>query len=279
MTGQSATEVGADPEVALSHSTALLSVLGVHKSFGGVKAVDGVTLELAEGGVTAIIGPNGAGKSTLFNLITARIHPDAGRVLFHGRDITGLSTARIARLGLGRAFQDVRLFADLSVIHNVAVYSQSPSSASLWRTVLLAPTQFAADRAAIQASREALARLGIEHLASQRAGGLSFADQKLVSLARLIALGSTLLLLDEPASGLDASGREMVMGSVEQLARTGYTVVLVEHNLDVVRRLARHVVFMVQGRIVAQGHPEEIFASADLAEIYFGVGRHSAKES
>lgn len=257
----------------------LLVVRDVRKKFGGVTAVDGVTLDIAEGSVTAIIGPNGAGKSTLFNLITGRSRADAGHVLFRGRDITTMSTARIARLGIGRAFQDVRLFADLSALENVAVYSQQPSSASLWRTIVLARAQFATDRVTTEVSRTALARVGIAESADKRAGGMSFADQKLVSLARLLALGSTLLLLDEPASGLDEQGREVVMRAVEDLAHGGYSVIIVEHNLDVVRRLAQHVVFMAEGRVVAEGPPEEIFASAALAEMYFGVSREDGKEA
>jgi ABC-type branched-subunit amino acid transport system ATPase component len=257
----------------------LLAVRDVRKQFGGVTAVDGVTLDIAEGRVTAIIGPNGAGKSTLFNLITARSRADAGHILFRGRDITAMSTARIARLGIGRAFQDVRLFAELSALENVAIYSQQPSSASLWRTIVLARAQFLNDRVAMDVSRTALARVGILESADKRAGGMSFADQKLVSLARLLALGSTLLLLDEPASGLDEQGREVVMRAVEDLAQGGYTVVIVEHNIDVVRRLAQHVVFMAEGRVAAEGTPEEIFASAALAEIYFGVKPEIGKEA
>jgi len=260
-------------------SGALLTTHELSKSFGGVVAVEQASIRLPDGRVTAIIGPNGAGKSTLFNLITARIRPDSGRVVFRGRDITHLSTARIARLGVGRAFQDVRLFVDLSVLDNVAVYRQAAQSASLWRTLLLAPAQFRVDRLVRSESMGLLERLGIGQLAGERAGGVPFAGQKLVSLARLIALGSTLLLLDEPASGLDQAGRELLMGAVEGLGRDGYTVAIVEHNLDVVRRLASHVVFMAQGRMVAAGPPAAIFSSPELAEAYFGVRQTDDREA
>ncbi len=249
----------------------VLTASGLVKRFGGFVAVDGVDLRLAEREVTALIGPNGAGKTTVFNLITGQLQPDAGSVHAGEADITGRPPHRIARLGIGRTFQDVRLFGQLTVRDNIAVYAQASSTASLPATLLRPRRQRSLDREARATADRVLEYLAIAQLADVTAADLGFAQQKLVAIGRLLALGARTLFLDEPASGLDHAGRETLAATIRQLADDGYTVCFVEHNTDMVRELASRVVFLAEGRIIADGAPGAVFEDADLAEVYFGV--------
>jgi ABC-type branched-subunit amino acid transport system ATPase component len=251
----------------------VLEAKGITKHFGGVVAAEDVDLTLERGKVTVLLGPNGAGKTTVFNLLTGRIQPDRGEITFDGRDISGLSVARRARLGMGRTFQDVRLFADMSVRDNVAVYGQPEATVSLGRTLLAPHRRWIEGARSVERGREALAYIRASNLEKRICRDLSYAEQKLVSIARLLAMESRLMLLDEPASGVDDVGAERLMSLVERLAADGRTICLIEHNLDVVRRLADRVVFLAEGAVVADGEPEKIFNSRELAEIYLGDRR------
>lgn len=250
----------------------VLEVENLYKSFGGVSAVTDVTMRLAPRELIVLIGPNGAGKTTIFNLITGATRPDRGRVLLDGRDITSLPSHRRAILGIGRSFQDVRLFSGMTVSENVEVYAQPPSATSTLLPFGLPRRTNRRDRAARSRSATVLEQLGIARLSNRMVDDLSYAQQKLVAIGRLLALGARVLLLDEPASGLDEAGREQLCQVVEQLAADGLTVCVVEHNLDVVRRLATQLIFLADGQVLAHGSPETIFASSELADVYFGTG-------
>jgi ABC-type branched-subunit amino acid transport system ATPase component len=251
-------------------SKEFLTARGLTKHFGGVVAAQDVDISLEAGRITVLLGPNGAGKTTVFNLLTGRIRPDDGEIWVDGRDVSRLSVAERARLGVGRAFQDVRLFGEMTALDNVAVYAQPSRTASL-TGALLRPRRSWKDRGrALSRGREALAYVGASNVAGRPAAELSYAEQKLVSIARLLAMDSRILLLDEPASGVDAEGAERLMSLVERLASDGRCICLVEHNLDIVRRLANHVVFLAEGKVMAEGDPTAIFESTELAEIYLG---------
>jgi ABC-type branched-subunit amino acid transport system ATPase component len=245
--------------------------VGLVKRFGGFVAVDHVDLTLGAGGIMALIGPNGAGKTTLFNLITGQLAPDEGQIFIGDREVTGKQPHQMARLGFGRSFQDVRLFGELSVLANVMVYAQPRETASMLRTLTRPMRQRGFSREARVAAEGVLDYLKIGHLRDTEAGSLGFAQQKLVAIARLLALKPRMLLLDEPASGLDEHGRETLVATIEQLGRDGYSVCFVEHNTHLVRRLANHVVFIAQGKTLAEGPPEEVFSSSALAEAYLGI--------
>ena len=242
------------------------------KAFGGLRAVTEVTFDLLPGGIAALIGPNGAGKTTIFNLMTGALRADEGSVSVNGRDITGLPVYRRARLGIGRTFQDVRLFGGMSVGENVEVYAQRGRAASVTRSLVLPRSTRRMDREAKARARATLELIGVGHLERQSVDGLSYAEQKLVAIARILAMGATTLLMDEPASGVDEVGRDQLCGAVQRLAAENLTVCIIEHNLDVVRRVATRVVFLAEGRILASGAPDEIFESSELAEVYFGSG-------
>jgi branched-chain amino acid transport system permease protein len=244
---------------------------GLSKRFGGIYAADGLSLVLPAGQVTALVGPNGAGKTTVFNLLTGFVGPDAGRVLLHDRDITGLAPWRTAGYGLARTFQDVRLFEHMTVLDNVmaAIPGQpgerlAPLFFAPWRTAR-------AERDHRARALEDLAFVGLADRAGEFAGALAYGDQKLVALARLLATGADVLLLDEPASGVDVHWVSRILELIRRVAAAGKTVCIVEHNLEVVTAVADRAYFMETGRIIAEGPPEALMADPRLGEIYFGA--------
>lgn len=249
-----------------------LRIEALTKKFGGVSAVEGVTLRFAPSELVVLIGPNGAGKTTIFNLITGVLSPDAGHVLLGNRPVTHIPAHQRARMGIGRTFQDVRLFTGMTAAENVEVYASGWEAASVLTPVLRPAASLRSDRQTRLRAAEALDLLGIGRLAQRSVENLSYAQQKLVAIARVLAMGAQVLLLDEPASGVDESGREELCVAVRCLAEVGRTVCVVEHNLDVVRRLADRLVFLAAGQVLADGMPDEIFSSGDLADVYFGTG-------
>ena len=254
----------------------ILQTVELSRSFGGFRAVDDVTVSVEQGDIVALIGPNGAGKTTLFNLISRLLPPTSGRLLFDGQDVTHTSPQRLARMGIGRTFQDVRLFDSMTAWDNVAVFAQSAHSATL-RSGLLSPHAVRREaRQVRERVEEVLEYAGLSAVASTIAGELSFAQQKKVALARCLAQRARLMLLDEPASGLDAGEREDVAKMIEKLAGDGVTIVLVEHNMGIVREVARRAIFLAEGKFVGEDTPDRLLKSSELAEIYFGRVRSTA---
>jgi len=234
---------------------------GLARSFGGVRAVQGVSLALPAGQVTALVGPNGAGKTTLFNLITGNLRADAGSVFLRGRPILGLRPWQVARLGVARSFQDLRLFTHMSVRDNVLAATER--SAWFWQIG-------GGWRARLAAAEAALEATGLTSLASARAVDLAYAERKFLSMARILAAQADIWLLDEPASGLDLASR-LRFGQLLKDARSrGVAICLIEHNLDVVMELSDRIAFLDQGRVLAEGEPQAILRDPRLAAIYFG---------
>lgn len=242
------------------------------KAFGGLRAVDGVDADFEAGKVTALIGPNGAGKTTLFHLMTGFLRPDAGQVLYQGRRIDGLPPWRIARMGIGRLFQDVRVFARLSALDNVQIAfrrqpSESPLGAVLWN--LLARDR---EAALIEEARRLLSFVGLLEYERTPAEDLSYGQQKLLAIARLLAMGSDVLLLDEPTAGVQPTMVRQILDLIRRLAHEeGRTVVVIEHNMNVVLEVADWVYFMNEGQIVAFGLPQEVLADTEVRSIYMGL--------
>lgn len=240
------------------------------KYFGGIRAVDGLSLRLPEGKVTGLVGPNGAGKTTVFNLLTGRLPLDRGRVYLRGRDITGLPPCTVAGLGMVRTFQDVRTLLQLNCLDNVALGVPGQPGERLASLFLRPRDVTRGEREARERAMECLRFVGIENLAATRASDLSYGDQKLLAIARVLATGAEIILADEPASGIDRGNLGPVLDLIRRLRDEGKTICLVEHNLDVVDQLADHVFFMEQGRVTAEGTMEEIKADPRLEEVYFG---------
>lgn len=242
----------------MAESQELLRLTGVKKAFGGHQVIPDLNLAIPRQKVTALIGPNGAGKTTIFNVITRQYAVDAGTIEYKGRRIDRLNPRAVFDLGIARTFQELRLFGGMTVLENALVGRERGLRA--WREV----------EANSARAIETLTRFGLERKRDVLARDLSYAEQKFLSLARALSCRSDLLLLDEPTSGLDGSSLELVMQTIRRLHESDMTVLIVEHNLDVVRGLADYIAFLDQGRVVAWGTPDEIFARQDLSDLYFG---------
>jgi branched-chain amino acid transport system permease protein len=250
-------------------ATVVLQVRGLTKSFGGIRAVEGLDLSLERGQITGLIGPNGAGKTTVFNLLTGALRPDNGTVLLGGRDITGLPPHRITRAGMVRSFQDVRTFPRLSVLENVMMGVTGQRGERM--SVVLSPVPLGpGDRRTRERALEWLDFVGLAQRAHEPAGSLAFGEQKLVALARVLATDAEVLLLDEPASGIDRRWSDHMIEHIARLPEAGRTVCIVEHNLHVVQQLAHKICFMHEGSVTAEGTMAELSQQERLQEAYFG---------
>jgi branched-chain amino acid transport system ATP-binding protein len=244
--------------------TPLLEVSDVRKRFGGLKAVDGVDLRVEAGELRAVIGPNGAGKSTLFNLVTGHFRPDTGTVTFDGADITGQPTYRIARAGIGRAFQITSIFPGLEVGENVrlGIVARRGESA---RPFGRAKGMHAAE------VREILDAVGLLAVERARGGNLSHGDQRALELAISLALEPKLLLLDEPTAGMAPAETARTMALVRRIAEERrLTVLFCEHDMEVVFGTAHRVLVMHQGRALVDGTPDEVRADPEVRRVYLG---------
>ena len=252
-----------NPSPSPPATAATLEIRDLSKRFGGLRAVDGLSLTIPPGKVTGIIGPNGAGKTTVFNMITGYLRPDGGSITYNGQDLTGLQPFRIARLGISRSFQDLRVFARMTVLENVVLAIQPPESERLFG----ARGHQAQDK---QQALEVLVQFGLRNRADDHVSQLSYAQQKLLVVATLVARNDPFILLDELAAGLDQESVHRFAGLVRDMAAGGRTVCLIEHNLDFVWQTADTVFVLDQGKLLAQGTPQEIQRDARVAEIYFG---------
>jgi branched-chain amino acid transport system permease protein len=249
----------------------VLETSGVSKRFGGIVAADDLAIQLRKGTITALVGPNGAGKTTVFNLLTGFIRPDSGSVRLNGVELVGRNPDKVARMGLVRSFQDVRLMQRLTCLQNVMLAVQGQSGENLGKLLFGGR---AASRSEVETRAKAmdwLGFVGMAEFADIPAGALSYGQSKLLSLSRALATEADVLLLDEPASGIDTKWVDTVLDLVEAVREQGRTVCIVEHNLHVVGRLADHTYFMELGRITAQGTIDELSNSPRLAEAYFGT--------
>lgn len=244
---------------ATSSQEILLQIRNLNKNFGGLQAIDDVTLNLPAGVITTLVGPNGAGKTTLFNLITGHLIPSSGTVHWLGKPLKGFQPWQVARLGIARTFQDLRLYSQMTVEENIMTVMERGSW--LWQ---------GGGRAAEQRVTEILAETQLTDKRKERAVDLAYAERKFLSLARIMASQAKLWLLDEPASGLDPRSFERFVTLLRDYAKRGITICIIEHNLDIVIKLSDRVAFLDQGKLLAQGSSEDILKDPHLAAIYFG---------
>lgn len=230
----------------------VLRVSGLQKRFGGVVAVDGVSLDLAAGELHAVIGPNGAGKTTLIHLLSGALAPTAGTILLDGRDVTSLAMHRRVRLGLARSYQITSLFPNFTVLENLALAVQGAGGGR--------------DPARVRAELEAV---GLANRADQRAGALAHGERRQLELGLALATGAPILLLDEPMAGMAAEEAARIVGLIEAL-KGRFTILLVEHDMDAVFRLADRITTLVYGRVIASGTPDEVRRHPEVRRAYLG---------
>jgi branched-chain amino acid transport system ATP-binding protein len=250
--------------------TALLSAKGLHKSFGGVHAVRDVSLDIPAGTVFAIIGPNGAGKSTMLNLISGLYQPDAGTLSFGGTDLGGMAAHRRVRLGIARTFQKIRLFKQLSVLENVVAGFHIHHDIPAWQYLIHARA-FQSDHARCRTeAMELLSFMGLAERRDALAGSLSYGEQRMLEFARALATKPKLLLVDEPAAGLNASEVDSLLDRILTTRDRGVTVVVVEHNMELVMNVANRVLVMDYGQHLFEGDPAEVQKNQAVLAAYLG---------
>jgi ABC-type branched-subunit amino acid transport system ATPase component len=242
--------------------TVVLQTENLKRSFGGITAVNNCSIQVKKGSITGLIGPNGSGKTTLFNLITNVYKPDSGRVYLGGQEISGLRPNQLCHRGLSRTFQITRLFWELSVLENMIVPVRQVGFRSLLGPGMY---QYEAERA-----QELLRRVGLDHLAHQPARKLSFGQQKLLEFAAVLMSNPELVLLDEPAGGVNPTMIRFIMELIRSLNGEGMTFLVVEHNMSFVMELCEHIIVMNQGEKIAEGSPQIIQSDPVVLDAYLG---------
>jgi len=241
-----------------------LEARGLRRSFGGVTAVNEVDLIVPRGELRCIIGPNGAGKTTLFNLLTGRVRSQRGQILFDGRDVTRLAPHRRCRIGIGRTFQINNVFADASVVDNVRLALLAYHRRT-WNMFVPAKTLLNDEIHGV------IEMVGLEQQSARQASEISYGDRRRLELAIALACRPTLLLLDEPTCGMPLSDRPPLMALIQDIRKkTGMTVVLIEHDMDIVFSVAERISVMHRGKLIAEGTPTAIAANAQVQEVYLG---------
>jgi branched-chain amino acid transport system ATP-binding protein len=253
-----------------------LEGIEITRCFGGLRAVDAVSVATQPGRVSALIGPNGAGKTTLFGCLTGVESPDSGRVVLDGRDVTRQSSDARARLGVGRTFQRLAIFPSMTVADNLLVGAENRTSAAVVRRIggMLAGligVSRTDERANVRRVGEVIELLGLRDVADQLAGILPTGTLRLVELGRALCHDPSVLLLDEPASGLDTTETRELQQVIRQVVDTGVAVLLVEHDVDLVFGVADHVFAMAEGRLIATGSPDEVRSSPAVRAAYLDV--------
>jgi branched-chain amino acid transport system ATP-binding protein len=249
----------------------VLEIRGLNKTFGGVNAIDGFNLSLEDGTIHGLIGPNGAGKTTIFNVITGIYTPTGGTVVFLGRDITALPPHRIAAGGIGRTFQNIRLFGNLGVLKNIIIAGSAAQRYPVFDAVLRLPAFTRAEKELRERAVFLLEAVGLADKRDERANNLPYGHQRRLEIARALALNPKLLLLDEPAAGMNAAESLELVRFIKNIRDTfKLAVLMIEHHMDVVTELCEKVTVLNFGKIIAEGKLEDVRREARVIEAYLG---------
>lgn len=251
--------------------TPVLEIKNVTKNFGGVRAIDDFSVQIEPGKVHGLIGPNGAGKTTIFNNITGILTPDAGTIHYDGQDITGKKPHQIAQVGIGRTFQNIRLFSNLSVLQNVILASSMDAKYNYIDAFFRSPRYRRMEKAIVDKAMGLLESVGLENNCDDIASKLPYGHQRKLEIARAIALDPKLILLDEPAAGMNADeSEELVKFVLEIKNKHQFTVLMIEHHMDVVTNLCDYVTVLNFGKTIASGTPAEVKSNEHVIEAYLG---------
>ncbi len=270
---------GVETEQPPNNREAIFEARDVVKRFGGIRAVDGATLDVAEGSITALIGPNGAGKTTFFNVITGFYRPDGGSAAFEGRRVLGRPSYAIARLGMVRTFQITKALARMPVIDNMMLAAPDQPGERL-RNVIFSPGTVRRREAAVrEQAMDVLELFNLDRLANDYAGTLSGGQRKLLELARALMTKPRLLLLDEPMAGINPTLGRRLLDHMQRLrAEEGVTFLFIEHDMEVVMNHSDRVIVMAEGRVIAEGEPHEVRRDKAVIDAYLGTGADERRE-
>ena len=251
---------------------ALLEVQHISKHFGGLKATDDISMQVEQGEILGIIGPNGAGKTTFFNLITGTYRLTSGKIMFDGKDVTNHTPEKMAKLGMARTFQNIKLFKFLSVLENVKVGFHIQTSTGITDSILHTKRYRNDEALANEKGMEILRRVGLADQAALLAGNLPYGWQRRLEIARAMALSPKILLLDEPAAGMNPSETAELMAFIRTLRDDGITVVVIEHDMKFMMNLCDRIVVINYGKKLAEGTPAEVTRNEQVIEAYLGTG-------
>ena len=256
---------------AMENRDPVLEMQNVEKHFGGVHAIDNFSVKIERGQIHGLIGPNGAGKTTIFNNITGIYAPDAGKIIFMGEDITGSSPHRVAQLGIGRTFQNIRLFSNLSVMDNVIIASGMDATYNLAEAIFHNKNYIRREKHLQDKAMHLLEIVGLQDKANERASSLPYGHQRKLEIARAMALEPKLLLLDEPAAGMNADESMELVDFVREIRdHFKITILMIEHHMDVVSNLCDYCTVLNFGKTLAVGTPAEVKSNPDVIRAYLG---------
>lgn len=249
----------------------VLEMINVEKHFGGVHAIDDFSVKIEKGQIHGLIGPNGAGKTTIFNNITGIYKPDAGKIIFNGQDITGTPPHKVAQLGIGRTFQNIRLFSNLSVLDNVIIASNLDATYNMPQAIFHSKKYKERERFVQEKAMELIRIVGLQDRVAERASSLPYGHQRKLEIARALALDPKLLLLDEPAAGMNAEESMELVEFVKEIRDQFHiTILMIEHHMDVVTNLCDYCTVLNFGKTIAVGTPAEVKSDPDVITAYLG---------
>lgn len=252
-------------------SPAVLETRDLTKIFGGLTAVGRFDLEVRQGEILSLIGPNGAGKTTVFNVVTGIYRPEEGRVLFRGEDITGWKPHQIVKRGVARTFQNIRLFPNMTCLENVVAGQHGRGASGVWSSIFRTRSQRVEESRFFEKADRCIDRVGLSRFRNELAKNVPYGRQRMLEIARALACEPALLVLDEPSSGLNAGETEELMRFLEDLIREdALTILLIEHDMNVVMGISHRVAVMEEGRKISEGRPEEIYRDPRVIEAYLG---------